>query len=69
MPGARIVIVAGTALMPEIALNSDDRGRFSLRLPPGRFTLRAHGAGDKIGEVEVQSESSDEIVIVIRRQP
>ena len=65
VPGARIVIVLSTFPMPEIALNSDEDGHFSLRLPPGRFTLRAHGPADLIGEAEVEGESADEIVIVI----
>ena len=43
IPNAPIVIVAGSVPMPEIALLSDQDGRFSLRLPPGTFRLRAHG--------------------------
>ena len=60
-----MTIVESTVPMPEIALLCDARGRFSLRLPPGRFTLRAHGGGSS-GEAEVEgAPSQDEIVIVI----
>jgi hypothetical protein len=64
-PNASIVIVTGSVPMPEIALLSDNAGRFSVRLPQGVFMLRAHGLGGT-GEVEVGDESADnEIVISI----
>ena len=67
VPGAHVVIVAGSVPMPEIALLCDDAGRFSLRLPPGAFTLRAHGPTGT-GEVEAEGgPSDDEIVIMIGR--
>lgn len=56
--GALIVIVSGTVPMPEIALVSDENGEFSLRLPPGKFRLRAQGAGGKVGEAEVSGPQS-----------
>jgi hypothetical protein len=66
VPNAYIAIVAGSVPMPEIALLSDQDGRFSLRLPPGSFTLRAHGpAGTGETEVEVDGDRADEIVIAI----
>lgn len=58
VPDARLVIVAGTVPVPEIALLSDADGRFSLRLPPGVFTLRAHGPAGT-GALEVTSPPSD----------
>ena len=65
VPRARIVIIAGSVPMPEIAMQSDDDGRFSLWLPRGVFTLRAHGPTGT-GEVEVENNSVDsEIVITI----
>jgi Carboxypeptidase regulatory-like domain len=65
VPDALVTIVESTVPMPEIALMCDADGRFSLRLPPGRFRLRAHGAGGT-GEVEVEgAPAGDEIVIVI----
>jgi hypothetical protein len=66
VPGAHVVIVAGSVPMPEIALLCDDAGRFALRLPPGVFTLRAHGPTGT-GEVEVEGGRADEIVITIGR--
>jgi hypothetical protein len=67
VPRARIVIIAGSVPMPEIALESDDDGRFSLWLPRGVFTLRAHGPAGT-GEVEVENNSADSgIVITIGR--
>jgi hypothetical protein len=66
VPGARIAIVASSVPMPEIALVSDADGSFSLRLPAGRFTLRAHGPGGTSGEVEVEgAPASGRIVIVV----
>lgn len=65
--GARVVIVASTVPMPEIALITDARGRFSLSLPPGQFTMRAHGSDDAAGESDVEGDASDEIVIVTRK--
>lgn len=51
--------------MPEIALLSDEAGRFSVRLPPGAFTFRAHGPPGS-GEAEVPAGPADqEIVITI----
>ena len=67
VPGAHVVIVAGSVPMPEIALACDGNGRFSLSLPPGTFTLRAHGPTG-IGEVEVEGGTADdEILITIGR--
>lgn len=67
VPRAQIVIAAGSVPMPEIALLADDDGCFSVRLPPGVFTLRAHGPTGT-GEVEVGGKSAHhEIVIAIGR--
>ena len=49
----RVVIVASSVPVPEIALLSDDDGRFSVWLPPGVFTFRAHGSAGS-GEAEVE---------------
>lgn len=64
VPHARIVIASGSVPMPEIALVADGEGRFSLRLPPGVFTLRAH-AEVRTGEVAVQAPADDEIVLTV----
>jgi len=62
---ARVVIVASSVPVPEIALLSDDDGRFSVWLPPGAFTFRAHGAAGT-GETEVEDDApGHEIVIAV----
>lgn len=65
VPDALVVIVAGTVPMPEIALQADAQGRFALRLPAGRFTLRAHAAAGGSGEAEVERPGDDAVVIAI----
>ena len=68
VPEASIVIVTSSVPMPEIALRADEKGRFVLRLPPGRFTLRAHGPEGAVGEVDVESEpDAKDIIIVVGR--
>ena len=65
---AQVVIVVSSVPMPEIALVSDANGSFSLRLPAGRFTLRAHGPGGTSGAVEVEgAPDTGGIVIVVRQ--
>ena len=64
-PDALVTIVAGTVPMPEIALLVDAEGRFALRLPDGRFTLRAHAAAGA-GEAEVERPRDAEVVITVR---
>jgi hypothetical protein len=65
LPDALVTIVAGTVPMPEIALLVDAEGRFRLRLPDGRFTLRAHAAAGT-GEAEVEHPGDDAVVITVR---
>lgn len=62
VPGAIVSIVKSSVPMPEIALVANDGGRVGMRLPSGRFTLRAHGAGGS-GETEVTDEPTFRIVI------
>jgi hypothetical protein len=64
--GALVVIVESTVPMPEIAIQCDDAGRFTLRLPVGRFTLRAHAPDGRAGEATVETPAASEIEIVIR---
>jgi hypothetical protein len=63
-PDAHVTVVAGTVPVPEIALTVDAGGRFTLRLPDGRFTLRAH-AGAGTGEAEVERPGDDSVVIAL----
>jgi hypothetical protein len=68
VPYAIVVIVSGSVPMPEIALCTGADGRFGLRLPPGIFTLRAHGP-DGSGDAAVEAGTAgDEIVITITPQ-
>ncbi len=64
VPDALISIVASTVPMPEIALISDDQGRFALRLPAGHFTLRAHGSDGSEGEIEVDGAPSTSSIVI-----
>ena len=64
VPDALITIVAGTVPLPEIALMADAEGRFALRLPDGRFTLRAHAAAGT-GEAQVERPGDDSVVIAL----
>jgi hypothetical protein len=64
MPDALVMIVAGTVPMPEIALQVDAGGRFALRLPAGRFTLRAH-AGGRSGDADVEIPRDREVLITV----
>ncbi len=66
--GALIVITASSVPMPEIALLSDEQGRFALRLPAGRFTLRAHGPEGAVGDAEVEETADVEEIIIRLRQ-
>ena len=64
VPDALVSIVAGTVPMPEIALLVDAEGRFALRLPDGRFTLRAHAAAGT-GDAEVERPRDRAVVITV----
>ena len=68
VPEATIAIIESSVPMPEIALLADEDGRFMLRLPPGRFVLRAHDWEGEAGDVELSiEEEATEFVIVIGR--
>ena len=63
VPESFVSVVWGTTLLPEIALVTDEEGRFALRLPDGRFRLKAVGPGGRAGEVECVSPGDEEIVL------
>ena len=68
VPEATIVIIESSVPMPEIALRADEDGRFMVRLPRGRFTLRAHDQDGESGETELEIEEEEtEFVVVIGR--
>ena len=64
VPGALVVIVESSVPVPEIALQADADGRFALRLPRGRFTLRAHGPGGT-GDARIELPGAARVEIVI----
>jgi Carboxypeptidase regulatory-like domain len=65
VPDAFVSVVESSVPVPEIALRTDELGRFSLRLPEGRFTLRADRGGAN-GQARVEGPPEDrEIVIVV----
>ena len=57
VPAATIVFAASSVPMPEIALYADENGQFVVRLPPGRFTLRAHGPEGRLTEILGKGEA------------
>jgi hypothetical protein len=60
--------VQSTVAYPEMAQLAGADGSLTLRLPQGRFTLRAHTADGRSGQVTVSSpaEGSSEIRIEVR---
>jgi hypothetical protein len=62
--GALVVILESSVPVPEIALQADADGRFALRLPPGRFTLRAHGP-DGTGDARIELPGAAEVELVL----
>ncbi len=64
VPDALVTIVESTVPMPEIALMCDAGGRFSLRLPAGRFRFRAHGGGGS-GDAEVEGAPADAVIVIV----
>lgn len=61
---ALVSIVASSVPMPELALLTGPDGTLRLRLPAGRFTLRAH-AGDATGDVEVDGAPADDDIVIV----
>ena len=59
VPDATVTVVESTSPVPELALLTDDAGRFSLRLPSGRFTLEAHGPNDTKGRQTVEVSGAE----------
>jgi hypothetical protein len=64
VPDALVTIVDGTVPMPEMSLLVDEHGRFRLRLPVGRFTLRAH-SGSGVGEARLEWPADSQVVIAV----
>jgi hypothetical protein len=62
VPAVAVVVIEGTVPVPEIALLTDDAGRFSLRLPSGRFTIEAHGPSEMKGRTTVEISGTEKEV-------
>ena len=60
---AFVSVIWGTTPFPEIALVTEADGSFAIRLPDGRFILRANTADGRTGEAEVSSASPGEYLI------
>jgi hypothetical protein len=65
--GAFVTIAQSSVPVPEIAVVTDAGGRFQLRLPAGRFTLRAH-AGGHVTDTAVETPRDTQIDIVLRER-
>lgn len=65
VPGALVVIVESSVVMPELAVQCDESGRFGLRLPDGRFTFRAHAPDGRPGEATIEVPGDRELRIEI----
>lgn len=65
---ASVSVVQSSVAYPEMAQLADADGTLTVRLPQGRFTLRAHTADGRSGQVTVSNpaESSSEIRIEVR---
>ncbi|GAB2677959.1 carboxypeptidase-like regulatory domain-containing protein [Thalassiella azotivora] len=64
VPHALVVVSGGSVPVPELALQAGPDGAFRLRLPAGRFTLRA-SAGERAGEAEVDTTSDGATVVLV----
>ena len=65
VPGALVVIVESSVVMPELAIQCDDAGSFGVRLPDGRFTFRAHAPDGRPGEATIEVPGDRELRIEI----
>jgi len=61
--GALVSVAWGTGATPEVAIETDDEGRFRIHLPEGRYRLSAHAAGGAAGEADTRGEADEEIRI------
>ncbi len=61
--GALVSVAWGTGPAPEIAVETDDQGRFRLHLPEGSYRMAAHTAAGASGECETEGEAHEEMLI------
>ena len=66
--GALVAVEWGTAPTPEIAIETEQGGRFAIALPvEGRFRLRATAPDGETGSQEIEGAGGEEIVIELQR--
>jgi len=67
--GALVAVEWGTAPTPEIAIETEGDGRFSIALPAeGRYRLRATALDGTTGLREIEGAGLGEIVIELERR-
>jgi protocatechuate 3,4-dioxygenase beta subunit len=64
--GAMVSVVEATAPVPEIALVTDDDGRFGFGVRPGTYRLQATAADGRRGTAVWSSERPAMLVITVR---
>lgn len=64
VPQAFVMVVDGPVPVPEIALVTDDRGRFALTLPPGRWIVQARDE-HRVGNAHMAVAAPETAVIIV----
>jgi Carboxypeptidase regulatory-like domain len=64
VPHAFVMVVDGPVPVPEIALVTDDDGRFALTLPAGRWTVQARDE-QRAGDAQVAVAAPDASVTIV----
>ena len=68
VPGALVAVEWGTAPTPEIAIETEEEGRFTIALPDeGRYRLRATAPNGATGLREIDGADPAEIDIQLER--
>jgi hypothetical protein len=68
IPDALVAVTSGTAPTPEIAIRTDNHGRFRIALPAGRFRLQARAPGGATGQIDLEiGDEEGQIEIVVDR--
>jgi hypothetical protein len=63
-----VAVEWGTAPTPEIAVETEEEGRFTIALPvEGQYRLRATAPDGETGSREIEGGGQDEIVIELDR--
>ena len=68
VPGALVAVEWGTAPTPEIAIETEEEGRFTIALPDeGHYRLRATARDGATGLLEIDGADQQEINIELER--